>query len=109
MSEAGLRALVTPTVTDALLEEIPNLLTQILHLREQWANHPLIRIGIAPHAVYTCGDRLLSAVAKLAERYDLPIHVHVSETPVSNRTVSPSTASLRLHIWTALVSLPPTP
>lgn len=80
MSEAGLRALVTPTVTDALLEEIPNLLTQILHLREQWANHPLIRIGIAPHAVYTCGDRLLSAVAKLAERYDLPIHVHVSET-----------------------------
>ena len=79
-SEAGLRALVTPTVTDALLEETPDLLTQILHLRDQWADHPLIRVGIAPHAVYTCGDSLLSAAARLAETYDLPVHVHVSET-----------------------------
>ena len=97
---------MTPTVTDALLEEIPNLLTQILHLREQWANHPLIRIGIAPHAVYTCGDRLLSAVAKLAERYDLPIHVHVSETAREQQDC------LSQHGVTPLArldSLPPTP
>ena len=79
-AESGLRALVTPTVTDALLEAKPNLFTQITCFQEQWADHPLIRVGIAPHAVYTCGDRLLSAVARLAETRHLPVHIHVSET-----------------------------
>lgn len=88
MSEAGLRALVTPTVTDALLEKSPDLLTQIVRLREQWAGHPLIHTGIAPHAVYTCEDKLLSAVSELAEAYDLPIHVHVSETACEQQECS---------------------
>ncbi len=79
-ADAGLRVLVTPTVTDALLGENPNLLEEIEELAERWTGDPLIQVGIAPHAVYTCGEALLKAVAALAERRRLMVHVHVSET-----------------------------
>ena len=79
-SSSGLRALVTPTVTDDLVKQEPDLLIKIVELAKRWSDNSCIQIGIAPHAVYTCNGSLLSRVASLAEKYDLPIHVHVSET-----------------------------
>lgn len=79
-AQAGLRALVTPTVTDDLAAQNPRLLDEIATLAERWSGDPLIQIGIAPHAVYTCGDALLFAAADYAGRHGLPVHVHVSET-----------------------------
>lgn len=38
------------------------------------------RVGIAPHAVYTLGTEVLRALATLAERANVPLHIHCAET-----------------------------
>ena len=80
LEEAGLRALVTPTVTDELLAAEPDRLEAIARLADRYQGNPLIRVGIGPHAVYTCGGALLDASARLSADRGLPVHVHVSET-----------------------------
>jgi len=43
-------------------------------------HHPLIRTALAPHAPYTVSDQTFGKIRELAERLDLPIHLHVHET-----------------------------
>jgi len=50
------------------------------HFIETWKNHPLIVPAIAPHAPYTCTDEILQSCAALAVEFDVPLHIHISET-----------------------------
>ena len=43
-----------------------------------------IKIEIAPHAVYTCSENYLCATAELAEKLNVNIHTHLSETLKEN-------------------------
>jgi len=43
-------------------------------------HHPLIRTVLAPHAPYTVSDDSFRKIRTLAEKLDLPIHLHVHET-----------------------------
>ncbi len=45
-----------------------------------WKGDDLIHPSIAPHALYTCGPDTLRRAKELAEAYDIPIHIHLSET-----------------------------
>jgi len=47
---------------------------------QRWKDHPLIVPSIAPHAPYTCTDEILRATAELAKEFDVPLHIHLSET-----------------------------
>jgi 5-methylthioadenosine/S-adenosylhomocysteine deaminase len=47
---------------------------------ERWRGHPLIVPGPAPHAPYTTTPEILRACADLAAEFDVPLHVHLSET-----------------------------
>jgi 5-methylthioadenosine/S-adenosylhomocysteine deaminase len=47
---------------------------------ERWKDHPLVVPSIAPHAAYTCPPEVLQACAQLAVRFDVPLHIHISET-----------------------------
>ena len=47
---------------------------------EKWKGHPLIVPAIAPHAPYTCPPEILHAATQLALEYDVPLHIHISET-----------------------------
>lgn len=48
---------------------------------EQYKNHPLIGITIAPHAIYTVSDEsILQQIKEIAETYDLKINMHINET-----------------------------
>jgi len=40
----------------------------------------LITPCIAPHALYTCGPETLKRARHVADKYDVPIHIHLSET-----------------------------
>ena len=42
--------------------------------------HPLVSHMLGFHAEYTCGERVLSYVAGLAEKYKAPVYTHNSET-----------------------------
>ncbi|MFZ5448698.1 MAG: amidohydrolase family protein [Thermodesulfobacteriota bacterium] len=44
-------------------------------------DHPLIRVAIQPHAVYTCSPDLLMQCGELAEKYDTRLIMHLAETP----------------------------
>ncbi len=49
-------------------------------LIQRYKGHPLIRIAVMPHATFTCSPDLLQRAKGLAQRYDVPIVIHVSET-----------------------------
>jgi 5-methylthioadenosine/S-adenosylhomocysteine deaminase len=47
---------------------------------KRWKNHELIVPAVAPHAPYTCTPEILQASAALAIEFDVPLHIHISET-----------------------------
>jgi 5-methylthioadenosine/S-adenosylhomocysteine deaminase len=49
-------------------------------LIEKWAGDPLVRISVKPHALYTCSEDLLKKSRALAERYRVPLSLHLLET-----------------------------
>lgn len=46
----------------------------------RWKDHKLIKPAVAPHAIYTCSKETLLRAKALADKYALPIHLHLSET-----------------------------
>ncbi|MBP7690917.1 MAG: amidohydrolase [Anaerolineales bacterium] len=82
-SAAGMRALCGQTVLkfptpDAGSYEDSLALARDFILR--WKDHPLIVPAPAPHAPYTCTPEILQACSALAQEFDVPLHVHLSET-----------------------------
>ncbi|MCL4259237.1 MAG: amidohydrolase family protein [Anaerolineales bacterium] len=47
---------------------------------KKWKGHPLIVPAIAPHAPYTTTEGILRETADLAKEFDVPLHIHLSET-----------------------------
>ncbi len=47
---------------------------------EKYSDEPLIDFMIAPHSVYTCDRAYLIKTMRLAERLDLPLNTHLSES-----------------------------
>ena len=82
-AEAGLRAFCAQTVLrfptpDA--ESFEDGLARARTFIQRWKGHPLIVPGPAPHAPYTCTPEILRACAELAVEFDVPLHIHLSET-----------------------------
>ena len=53
-------------------------------IREQavrWRGHTRIRVAVMPHAIYTTNPALLIRCRDLADELDLPLHLHLAETP----------------------------
>jgi 5-methylthioadenosine/S-adenosylhomocysteine deaminase len=51
---------------------------------QRFRNDPLIVAAIAPHALYTNSDETLKAARALANKYNAPILIHLSETKKEN-------------------------
>lgn len=47
---------------------------------DDYRNNELITPSVAPHGAYTCRGETLEKSAELAEHYDIPLHIHCSET-----------------------------
>ena len=47
----------------------------------------LLRLGVSPHAAYTVSPRLYGLVRDMAEAQELPIAIHVAESPDESRFV----------------------
>ncbi len=82
-AEAGLRAICSQSVLkfpspDATYYE--ESLTAAENFIHDWKDHPLIIPSIGPHAPYTCTDDILRACSELAQKYDVPLHIHLAET-----------------------------
>jgi 5-methylthioadenosine/S-adenosylhomocysteine deaminase len=49
-------------------------------LIKKWADDPLVNILVEPHALYTCSPPLLRKAKDIADRYQVPIAIHLLET-----------------------------
>jgi 5-methylthioadenosine/S-adenosylhomocysteine deaminase len=82
-AKAGLRALCTQSVMKYPAPDSASYEDALARARsfiEKWKDHPLIVPGVAPHAPYTCTPEILKACSELAVEFDVPLHIHLSET-----------------------------
>ena len=82
-SEAGLRAVCGQTVMKFPAPDAPAYEDSFARAREfimKWKGHPLIVPAVAPHAPYTTTPEILQDTALLAREFDVPLHIHISET-----------------------------
>ncbi|MCA1562088.1 MAG: amidohydrolase [Acidobacteria bacterium] len=82
-AEAGLRALCAQTVLRFPAPDAASYEDGLARARDfiqRWRGHPLIVPAPAPHAPYTCTPEILRACAELAAEFDVPLHIHLSET-----------------------------
>ncbi len=76
----GMRAMIGHGVID--FDGSCKDLAEGIELAKNWNRtcNDRIRVSIAPHAEYTTTPQLLKAAAKAALEFDIPLHIHVSET-----------------------------
>ncbi len=82
-AEAGLRAVCGQTILkfpspDAASYEEALAATE--KMIKKWLGHPLITPAIAPHAPYTSTLDILETASAMAQKYDVPLHIHIAET-----------------------------
>ncbi len=80
---AGMRAVVGEVLYDFSSPNygpIENGFAYTKMLIENWKNDSLITIAVEPHSPYLCSPDLLKRASFLAEKNNIPLVIHVSET-----------------------------
>jgi 5-methylthioadenosine/S-adenosylhomocysteine deaminase len=82
-AEVGMRGVLGQTVLkfpspDA--ESYEDSLDAAREFIHKWRGHHLIVPSVAPHAPYTCTAEILRDCTDLAVEFDVPLHIHISET-----------------------------
>ncbi len=83
-AEAGMRAVCSQTVLKFPTPDAASYEDSLGSAREfikRWNGHTLIVPSVAPHAPYTCTPEILQACAALAAETQVPLHIHIAETP----------------------------
>ena len=82
-AKVGLRAVCSQTVMKFPTPDAHSYEESLEYARNfiiKYKGHPLIVPSIAPHAPYTCPPEILKACTELAIEFDIPLHIHISET-----------------------------
>jgi 5-methylthioadenosine/S-adenosylhomocysteine deaminase len=110
--QAGLRGVLGETVIGFPAPDYKTpqaSLAAIEQFFKQYANDPLIVPAVAPHSIYTVPNDVLQAARALANRYQKPLEIHLSETKTENdeslakRKMTPTAALESLGVlngWT---------
>ena len=89
-ADAGMRAVCGQTVMKYPAPDADAFEDSLAMAREfikKWKGHPLIVPSVAPHAPYSCTSEILKASAELAIEFDVPLHIHISETAFEVETM----------------------
>lgn len=81
--EAGMRAICGQTVMRLPTPDAPSFdegLERARRFIEQWIGHERIVPTVAPHAPYTCTDRIYQEASALCRKHGVPLVTHLSET-----------------------------
>ncbi len=87
---AGMRCLVGEVLYDFPSPNygpIEKGLAYTENLIRSWRQDPLVNVAIEPHSPYTCSPKLLSQTQALAERYDVPLIMHLAESDHENEQI----------------------
>jgi len=74
--EMGLRAFLSEVVFDMRPDQIERAEPFV----KRWKGDDLIVPALGPHAVYTCSEETLLKSKEIAEKHDVMLHIHLSET-----------------------------
>jgi 5-methylthioadenosine/S-adenosylhomocysteine deaminase len=83
LAEAGMRGVIAESLIDFATPRCANpeeMLAKQRELLESYKDHPLITPSVAAHAPYTVCAANLVKVAELAEEFEVPMQIHLSET-----------------------------
>jgi 5-methylthioadenosine/S-adenosylhomocysteine deaminase len=89
-ADAGMRAVCGQSVMKYPAPDAPSFEVSLAYAREyikKWKGHPLIVPSIAPHAPYSTTPEILQTCAELAKEFDVPLHIHISETAFEVETM----------------------
>ncbi|MTI32202.1 amidohydrolase [Cytophagales bacterium RKSG123] len=83
VESAGMRAVIGegllefPTASYQTIEEAFAITKEFI---EKWNGHEIIHPAVSPHAIYTSSPETLKKAYNIAESYDVPYHIHISES-----------------------------
>jgi 5-methylthioadenosine/S-adenosylhomocysteine deaminase len=80
--ESGMRAALTRGLVGETADDNDIRMKENLDLYREYNNggDGRIKVMLGPHAIYTCSVPYLENVVKVSKEYNMPIHVHLSET-----------------------------
>ncbi len=79
----GMRAILGQTILKFPSPDASSYDESLAYCRgfiERWRQHPRIVPSVAPHAPYTSTPEMIEACIALAVEYNVPLHIHLSET-----------------------------
>jgi 5-methylthioadenosine/S-adenosylhomocysteine deaminase len=82
-SQAGMRCLVGEVLYDFPSPNygpIESGFEYTESLIERWKGHPLVRVAVEPHSLFTCSEALLKRANEMALRHDVPLILHLAES-----------------------------
>ncbi|MEP6716546.1 MAG: amidohydrolase [Terriglobia bacterium] len=85
--EAGMRGVLGETVIGFPVADAKTPADSLKYAEKflvRFKNDPLVVAAVAPHALYSNSDETLKAARALANRYNAPILIHLSETKKEN-------------------------
>jgi 5-methylthioadenosine/S-adenosylhomocysteine deaminase len=89
-ADAGMRAVCGQSIMKYPAPDAASFEVSLAYAREyikKWKGHPLIVPSIAPHAPYSTTPEILQTCADLAKEFDVPLHIHISETAFEVETM----------------------
>lgn len=81
--EAGMRAVLGETILDFPAPDNKTVNAALQYTEKylkKWKGDSLIVPAVAPHAPYTCSSDTLTAAKSLADKFNAPLLIHLSET-----------------------------
>ena len=91
VAEVGIRGVLGETVMQFPVVDAPEPYGGFAYAKKfisEWKGHPLITPAIAPHATYTVTPEWLLKSKKLAEKEDVPMLVHVTESAGEKKLIN---------------------
>lgn len=81
--EAGIRGVLGEGILSLptpFIKEPKYSIKRVERFIKDWLGDRYVIPCVAPHSIYTCGGKLLKEAKKLADKYGLRYHIHLSET-----------------------------
>jgi 5-methylthioadenosine/S-adenosylhomocysteine deaminase len=106
--EAGMRGVLGETIIQFPVADNKTPADALVYAErylKRFAGDPLITAAVAPHALYTNDDATLRAARALANKYNAPLVIHLSETKKENddelakRHTTPTKTLDDLGVW----------
>ena len=78
----GMRGILNEGITDAVLDKKLEKTDELIKNLNEGSGR--LKVGISPHAVYTCSQETLKKCAEYARSHNMHVHTHLSETETEN-------------------------